>query len=179
MKIDRKLNLVIPVESDDGSTFYVHAMPFSDEFWMSHYLLIAKVFSSFASEGLGALAAPRVAALMLNDIATKSDAQASAAAIMNEIRRLTHVMLPGNPPILLQEAVDKGLIVKADLSVLENAIVFFTVSSAMHRPPMLKVIMEMVCSLWNAQISSLGVTDFLASLQTSTGAGNTGGTATA
>ena len=68
MKIDKKLNLVIPIETDDG-TLYVHSMPIRREIFDTYFLVLSKTFAAIHGEGLGEIAGPRVAALILKKIA--------------------------------------------------------------------------------------------------------------
>lgn len=180
MKIDQRLNLVIPIETNDGRTLYAHSTPFSEEFFDQHWLLIGKVFSGIYSEGLGPMAGPRLAAKMLKHISIQIESEPGrqgtgmgANAVLAEVRRLTTVITPDGS-VLLQEAIDKGLIDKTDKGTLENAIVFFIVVSAMHQRRTLEETMQSVCGLWNAQMSSLNSTDFADSLRKSTKPVNTG-----
>ena len=62
MHINRKLNLVIPIERADGSQIFTHSTPISAEVFDKYFLVIAKTFSAIYSEGLGPLGGPRVAA---------------------------------------------------------------------------------------------------------------------
>ena len=185
MEIDRKLNLVIGI--DQGKwTIYVHSMPISAEIFKRYYKVIGRTFSEIFKTGLDFTAGPRVAAMLLEDVARALNmwdgTDGVQNGLLNEIRRLTHVVLPdqgGAWTVLpMEEVVRRKLISDEDLSEVDNAIVFFIVSSAMHRRPTLKAMMEGAALLWGGQITQSNVTEFAAGLQTLMPAENTGAKAT-
>ena len=192
MKINQKLNVVIEME-DEGGTSYVHAEPISAQTFERYYKVIAKTFAAIHGGGLGSVAGPRVASLLLKDIATDlglwEDGEDGSgvkiagvqSGLMNEIRRLANVIALKDgkwQTIPLQEAVDKKLMNPEDLKEVENAIVFFTVYSSMMRRPIRRAMMMGAAEVFGAQITSLNSTEFAASLPTSTGTANTGEKAT-
>ncbi len=200
MQINERLNLVIPIFGNDPPTkdaegkeieappiAYVHSMPISREVFEANYLLLSKTFAAIHGEGLGRTAGPRVAALLLNDIARQAvgergDAAAYKAPLMNEIHRLSNVLLPGErgwETMPYEDAVRHHKLDDDDLAEVENAIVFFTAYSAMHRKRVLAEVLPGAVKLWGADVSSLNATEFAASLQTSTGAGTSAPKSTA
>jgi hypothetical protein len=175
VKIDKRLNLVVPLERADGTTLFIHSTPISPETFDQHWRIISKTFSTIHGEGFNALTGPRVAAKALRDIAKAEgnwDGPAGVdATLMNEIRRLTMVVMPRGtvpPTMFMHDAVAKGLIEPTDADIVENGIVFFIVVSAMHRPRVLAYLLEEMCGMWGAQTSSLNSTAFAASLPIST-----------
>ena len=72
MKINRALNLVIPVELESG-TVYIHSTPISREVFEEFYLVISKTFTRIFTEGLGAIGGARIANLMLRDVAKETN----------------------------------------------------------------------------------------------------------
>jgi hypothetical protein len=190
MKIDKKLNLVIPLETENG-VYYVHAMPLAKEAFEHHFLLISKTFARLYSEGLHIIAGPKVAALMLREVAADMDGEPSekegprakeCTALMAEIHRLTSICLPtedhGWQPMPLESAVTRGLIDEDDLAEIEGQLVFFICASAMHKRDQVKVTLYGMTQLWGSQTLSLSTTEFLSSLPTSTEAENSGVTVT-
>lgn len=178
--VNEKLHLVIPIYADDGETItaYAHSAPISREVFEAHFLLVSKTFAAIHSEGLGIIAGPRVASLVLAKVAEKMQDPMGAMSLMNEIRRLTNVVMresTGWEMVPFQDVVDRSILDGGDLAEVTNAIVFFTVTSSMQRRQDLKEMMGGAARLWGAQTSSLDFTAFVASLTTSTG---TGGTAT-
>ena len=193
MKVDERLNLVIPVEQNNGVVF-VHSMPISRETFDQHYRVIAKTFSEIYAGGLGITAGPRIAAKLLRDIAKAEKVwdgpYGVETGVIEEIRRLSSVVVPtgtravldekndtsepdvwrapGWKTITLHEALQQQLIDEDDREEVENALVFFTVVSWMLTKGVLPGVMTSVCGLWNAQMSSLSCTAFAASLPTLT-----------
>lgn len=193
MKINQKLNVVIEME-DEGGTSYVHTETISSQTFERYWRVIAKTFAAIHGGGLGSVAGPRVASLMLKDIATDlgvwedgEDGEGVKIAgvqsgLMNEIRRLANVIALKDGKwqmIPLQEAVDKKLMNPEDIKEVENAIVFFTVYSSMMRRPIRRAMMMGAAEVFGAQITSLNSTEFAASLPTSTVTGSIGEKATA
>jgi hypothetical protein len=202
MRIDKRLNLVIPVEQQHGVIF-VHSMPITAETFKQHYLVIAKTFNAIYNEHLGVTSGPRVAAMMLEEIAKKDrvwDGPLGVeAGVVKEIQRLTNVIVPdggsatldkkndrkdpdvwrapGWRTITLHEAIQREMLDEDDQEVVTNALAFFTVVSSMHTKGVLLGVMEAVCGLWSAQMSSLSCTAFASSLPTSIATANSGETA--
>lgn len=170
MKIDPKLNIVIPVDVE-GKTFHVYSSPISIEVFKAYHLPIAKTFSALYNEGLHFTAGPRVAAMILEDKSRALGLWDGPAGVemglMNEIRRLTSVLLPSDKGWVnypLQDVVDRNLMSPEDVSEVENILTFFIVTSAMHRKAELGAILNGAAKLWDAQITSSGCSEFAASL---------------
>ncbi len=185
VKIDRRLNLVIPLYGeDDQVTGYVHSTPISREAFDANFLLISKTFALIHAEGLGSISGPRVAVNLMREIAKRSsdDPDELCAPLMNEIRRLSNFIGAGAngwEPLPLYNAIRENKIDVDDLVEVESAIVFFTCYSAMLQRRVLADMLVPAVRLWGAQTSSLTVTAFAASLPTSTPAANTGVTVVA
>lgn len=194
MRISRDLSLVVPVTDgtvetevdgqkvvEDNIVAYVYAMPVSQEVFEVHYRVLAKTFNDIYSGGLSITAGPRVAALLLKDIAVSMGRWEGPGGVeqglMQEIRRLASVVVPGPAgwdTVTFQEAVQKSILSTDDVSEVENALTFFTVASRMHLRAERATVLNGAANLWGAQISSLSFTEFLNSLQTSTRAASTG-----
>ena len=171
MRINSKLNLVVEVETSEG-TIFVHSMPLSREVFERYFIVIGKTFSSVMSSGLSVISGPRVAAMMLKKIATEEGVWDGRDGVENglfaEIRRLSNVIYPttaGWQSLPLQAAVDREVIDADDLSEVENLITFFICVSAMVRKGEIQGILEKML-LWGARTSSLNSTEYQASLQT-------------
>ncbi|MEJ0017536.1 MAG: hypothetical protein WDN25_13415 [Acetobacteraceae bacterium] len=181
MKISETLNLVVPIDQPDGTTIYVHSTPLSREVFETYYLVIAKTFSAIYGEGLSDIAGPRIAAMLLRDVAVRSGLwegpNGAERGLMAEIRRLSNVVMPGPngwQTIPYQDAVDRKMIDSQDVGEVENALVFFTVASAMHRRPTLAEMLPGAVKLWGAQTSSSSCMAFAGSLSTSSGTASSG-----
>ena len=170
MRLDQRLNFIIPVERDDGVTVYVHAMPISRETFERYFLVIARTFSAISTEGIGIT---RVIVLMLRKIASDMGIWDGPGGVenglMNEIRRLANVVTPGPKgweTIPFADALAVKILSEEDVSEVENALVFFTVVSVMNRRRGLKDILDNLGQLWSARTSPLNCTEYAASLPT-------------
>jgi hypothetical protein len=180
MKIDAAMNLVIPVETDKGIV-HVHSTPISQQVFENYFIVISKAFAMMHSQGLNALAGPRIALLMLKKVAVDMNVWDTPEGVMEgliaEIRRLTNVIAPsenGWQTLSFQQCVDRKVIDDRSLSEVENAICFFIIASSMYPRSVLKQSLEGACELWGGQIVSSNSTAFAVSLQTSTTTENTG-----
>lgn len=184
MRVDEKLNLVIPLYDGEQPYAYAHSMPIGREVFDRYYMVIAKTFSSIYGEGLGSIAAPRIAANLLRDRAKEmgilDGPDGVQTGLIGEIRRLTNVILPGDDgwtPIPLADAERMAKITSDDVAEVMNAAAFFIVASAMHRRNELSGILGGAARLWSAQVSSLNCTEYAATLPKSTPGGNSTATA--
>lgn len=174
MKLSDKLHVVIPVYGPGEVApvvAYVHSAPISAEVFDAHFMLLGRAFAAIYSSGLGPVAGPRVAHLLLNKVAKEQGDELGALALMAEIKRLTNVMLrteKGWEPFPYDTVLEHGLLDHEDLGEVTNAIVFFTVLSSTHRRTERREMMAGAAKLWAAQITSSDFTAFAASLPTST-----------
>lgn len=173
MRIDKKLNLVIPVDTDDGTVF-VHSTPMSREMFEEYFLIISSTFAEIYKRKLDIVAGPRVAMMMLKKVAQEmgmSEGPGGAEDLVAEIRRLTNVAIPsetkGWETYPLQDVIDRKLLTPDDISEVEGAVCFFILASAMHLRREIPAILDGMTSLWDAQTTSLGFTEYVASLRTS------------
>lgn len=181
MKIARNMNFVLPVETDMGQG-YVHATPISKEVYRQHFYILSKTFSAIFSEGLGVVAGPRVAYLMLEKICQDQGIWDGASGVkntlVNEIIRLSNLVYPvegkGWDTVPLEVAIDREVI---DPDEALGELVFFTCVSSINKPNQAKEVMEQVAGMWGSAISSLMLTEWIASLPTSKQPENTGETA--
>lgn len=183
MKIDKKLNLVVPVVYDTG-TIYVHSAPLTAETFENYYLVLAKAHAAIYGEGLSYRTGPRVAMMLLRDVAKRMNPEGSTAfsddveaGLINEIKRLTSVAVLGSngwENIPWSEAITKGSLDKEDAQEVENAIAFFIIASAIHKRAEVKPIVTTAAKLWGALTTLLNCTEYAASLPTSTEAESSG-----
>jgi hypothetical protein len=180
MKLDRKLNMVLPLEYE-GVTYYVHSTPIDRSIFEAYFEPIARAFTVIYAGGHGVYSGPRVALLILRKVATGlgvwDGENGVEQNLLVEIRRLTNVAMPGPNGwsyVPWEVAVKDNLIDEDDIGEVENAIVFFTLASAMHKKAELRQQLEPALSLWGARVESLPLTGFLASLATSTEIVDTG-----
>jgi hypothetical protein len=174
MRIDNKLNLVIEVSAENGSSFFIHSMPVSFDVFEKYAIIIGKTFSTMIAEGLNFVSGPRVAAIILKKLAKERNewdgTDGVASGLLAEIRRLSNVLMPsdkGWQTIPFQDAIDKQIMPQEDIAEVEGLLVFFTVVSLMTRKAEKTAILERM-KLWGSQITSLNCMAFADSLKTLT-----------
>lgn len=182
MRVDKKLNLIMSVDCQAGRA-WVHSTPLGREAFEDNVSVLSRTFSTIYGKGLTVFSGPRVAAMLLKKVA-KEDGEWDTAngrvgvadGLMAEIRRLTNVVVakPGGAgwvTVPFQKALDDGLFDEDDVSEVENAVVFFMLASAMLRRGDLLGMMAGASRLWDTDTTSLNVTEYRASLPTSTATG--------
>lgn len=170
MKISKNLNLIIPVHTGKGNG-WIHATPISKEVFKEHFFILSKTFSAMFSEGIGIVAGPRIAYLMLERTARDMNIwdgdKGVRNTIVNEIIRLANLVYPaegkGYDTIPLDMALERELV---DLDEVAGELVFFTCVSLINTPEQAQDTMEMVNGIWSTQCSSLSLTEWIASLPT-------------
>ena len=179
--INRKLNLAIPVEVQPDVTYYVHSVPVAREVYERYYQVFARTFTDIYTKGFSVASGPRVALLMLRDVAKAMNQWDGDEGVQNgllpEIRRLTNLVMPVNgrwSTVPFEDARSRSILDEDDVSEVENAVAFFTVASAMHRKQELGPVLKSMAGLWDAQLTYSNATDFAASLPTSTSDASTG-----
>jgi hypothetical protein len=169
MRIDKRLNLVTEVQTENG-TMFVHSAPISREVFEKYFLVISKTFAAIISEGLSFISGPRIAALMLKKVATDSGVwegnDGVNRGLMAEIRRLSNVSMPsdnGWKSVPFQDVIDKGLMDEADVAEVEGLIAFFICASAMSRRVEIQSVLDRL-SMWGSSTTLLNSTEYAGSL---------------
>lgn len=181
MRIDKKLNLIIPItDENDNTVAYVHSTPISSDVFDTYFLPIAKAFSSIYSEGLGFAGGPRIADKMLRKVSQELGVWEGPTGVQNgliaEIHRLTNVLAVGkNGWEMLPYHVAKKTVLNADdAAEIDAALVFFGLGSVMFRRAQVADLVGGAMKLWGAQIESLSCTEYMNSLRTSTAGASSG-----
>ncbi|EAA9230078.1 TPA: hypothetical protein HNV69_13345 [Escherichia coli] len=181
MKISRNLNLIIPVRTEKGNG-WIHATPISKEVFKEHFFILSKTFSAIFSEGLGVVAGPRIACLMLERISSDMNIwdgeKGVRNTLVNEIIRLANLVYPaegkGYDTIPLDMALERGIVEFDDVA---GELVFFTCVSSINTPEQTEQMMLAVSGMWNSRTSSLSLTEWIASLPTLKPVASSGATA--
>lgn len=183
MRIDEQLNLVLPVERENGQTVWVHAAPISRETFQQHYLVLAKVYSGIFNEGLHITSGPQIAAIMLRDVAQRMNVWEGPGGVeqslLGEIKRLANVVIPGpqRPEYLpLEMAIQRGIIDREDADQIEGVLTFFTVVWRLLPRRDRQTVIRGAASVWDASITSQPLTAFAASLPMLNATDNSGAT---
>ena len=167
MKINDKLNIVIPLEDSEGRKYYVHSTPFSREAFEANYLLLSQAFSLMVEQGIQVTAGPRVAALVLKDLAEKQNRREDYDAIMMEIRRITNVIKAkpdGWESLPLASALSRKVVTEVEVKDVESLLVFFILVSAIMTEKRLTSSLIFMNGLWGTENTSLKCSAFTASL---------------
>lgn len=174
MKVDRKLNLVVPIQRPEGP-IYVHATPISRDVFERHFLVMSKTFAAIWDQGLHITVGPRIAGLMLKQQAEKLDIwdgeDGVNIGLMAEIRRLSNVAMPGEKGWSLlpfQIAVDKGQIDPDEAAEVEGELVFFTLECSLRKRAQLPLFVKAMNERWGSRSTPLSDTEYAASLPIST-----------
>jgi len=170
MRIDKSLNLVVPVETEAG-TLYVHSAPIRVETFKCHFLVLSKTLSAMYEEGIGRSLGPRVASLMLQKIAAETGVWGGETGVENsllaEIRRLSNVIVPtasGWQSLPLVDAAKQGHLTALEVEEAEGFIVFFTCIYHLHKRKDLHSFMAPMSTLWDTESTSLSSTEYRDSL---------------
>lgn len=190
MKIDRKLNLVIPLEREDGTSLWIHSTPVRKEVFEMYYLVLAKTFSNLSRAGLDPRSGPTIAALMLKEVAatTARDAESNwldgddgvngKAGLLAEIVRLSNCLVGtvdgGWKTVPLQEALDKNLISDDEKSEVMNLLAFFTVSSLIAPKADRPILVNGMAAIYRLEVTSSGFSEWASSFKTRTRVESTG-----
>lgn len=169
MKINKALNLIQEAEID-GVTVWIHSTPISHEIFEKYFRVLSKTMSTIYSEGHH-ITAPKIAALMLKEIAQEmgrwSGKDGVESGLMNEIRRLTNLVIPGKQgwetlPFFV--AVQSEQISAEDAAEIEGMLVFFTLASAIHGQKNLEMAWPLI-ERWGGQSTYLSSTEYAHSLR--------------
>lgn len=173
MRIDAKLNIVVEIETSDGSIF-VHSTPISNDVFEKYFLVISKTFAALISQGLSFVSGPRVAALMLKKVATDMGVWDGVDGVQNglmaEIRRSSNVMFPtpaGWQMIPYHTAIEREMLDAQDVNECDGIIAFFICASAMSRRSEIGPVLDQMV-MWGARSTSFNCLAYRDSLPTST-----------
>ena len=177
-RVDHRMNLVIPVETDAGE-LYVFATPISRPVFERYFLVMARAFTMTFTIGGGVTSGPTIAMMTLRQAAQDMGVLDGPAGVerglITEMRRLTNVVCPaedgGWEPVPLMDAAADGRLSEDDLAEVEGAVAFFTLASALQQRRTLRTTIAGLESLWGAQGTPLSCTEWIASLRTSTETG--------
>ena len=172
LKIDRKLNLTIPITLDDGNTAYIHSMPVSLQVYEAHYGIFARAWSEMHQ--LGFFSGPQVASLIVRKAAEKIEGWVEAEGehpLLAEVRRLTNVIYPtpqGWSVLPFEDAIKQNIVDEDTQLEVMSAICFFTVASRMTQTKVRTEFLTKTVALWDGSLGSSNCTVFANSLPTST-----------
>lgn len=177
MKLDAKLNLIIPLVRDDGSTIYVHSTPISEDVFEIYYEVIWKAFCKLfmVATAAAVITGPKVAFQALKRIAIDDgvwDGEGGVqGGLMAEIYRLSNVVMPGPDgwaTLPLQHVLNQKVISDSEFAEARGQIVFFILTSAMFRKSELAPMLLSMAATWRVRVECSSCMELVASLPTST-----------
>jgi hypothetical protein len=173
MRVNQRLNLVIPVYDETGTPLYVHATPLPQEVFERYFLVLSKTFAAIYQHGLNVISGPSIASYMLREVAKGLGQEADVEkGLMNEIRRVANVLVltdDGWRNLLFTDACKQGFLTEDDVREVEGSIVFFILVCAIHKRAHQEPILQSLNELWETQVTSLGCTEYRNSLPISNG----------
>jgi hypothetical protein len=189
MRIDKRMNLVIPIVNEkDVEIAFVHSTPISTEVFSKYYLVMGKAFARIWAEGLGYVGGARIADKILRTVAEEmgiwdNDPTGVANGLVAEMQRLTNVIIAvpdrGWQLFTLHDAKKQDLFSEDELTEVDALICFFTLAWHLHRKAQFAQMTGTQLNMLGARIESLSCTELVNSLQKSKSAANTGATAAA
>ena len=172
-KISRDLKLVVPIEGEDGSVSYVHAVPLSEAAYGANWQIIMRAWSTMMNNSASPDAAVRAAPYALRDAAValygEGRAEEKRTALINEVMRgatFISASPDGFRPAPYYNAVKNGAISSDDARDVEGVLVFFILVSANLEPKRRAVFLNGLKYFVDASVVSLSSTEYVNSLQT-------------
>lgn len=171
MKIDKSLNLIVPIKSNDGE-IYFHHTPILRETFKKYSLVICKTFTELLQNGLE-LTGAKIAAMQLEEVAIKigkwEGKEGVKDGLMEEITRLTNIICltqNGWETLPVSIAISRDYVSEEDWEEAKQRIVFFTLICAMTTQAVKEDLLSIMNSSWGTRTESLSCMEFIASLQT-------------
>ena len=171
MKIDRKLNLVMQIQTAKNGMIHVHSASIGREIFEQFYLELGKVFSQCfdsVNQAHLALSAPQLAYPALKSIAIKAGNWDGVGGVkfglVNEIIRLTNVLIAnekGWESLPLDTAVKRELLDEDEEAEILSSLVFFTAISKVAPKDLKNSFLEMAGSLRNWVLISSDSTAYM------------------
>lgn len=180
LKIDRDLNLVIPIDREnEKSTLHVHSTPISREAFRRYAIVMGRVYGQLSGNpDLGVNSGPRLAAILLEEVAKAEGRwegpEGVEQGLFAEIRRLTMVICPtpqGWQPVMFDEALNRGALSVDESEEAFGLITFFTVIWRVAPLKNRVVITQAAAFRYGGQSTVLNSTEYAHSLPTLTETG--------
>ncbi len=187
MNLTEALNLSIPLRRAENGDVIIHGYhtPISREVFEANYRILAATKAAIFGKGIAFASdsGPRIAALRLRDEARQDALERGdldrdgnlhdrgATALLAELKRLTMALVPtpqGWSQVPIEVAISSGAIDAEDWSEAESALVFFTCGYAMATRRDKARMARGLAGVMGSSITSLPLTEYAASLATST-----------
>ena len=186
-KIDRALNLIIPLDSEKHGRLYIHSTPISRDIYKANYRVLARTFAQMQADGVTVAAGPGIARLALESVSremgqSERDPEGIwphvQREVVNEIIRLTNVAVPtadkGYESMPLSTAYAREIFDTEDRDNIEGTLAFFCLEASLHPRDLATAMLSHVGGMWGFRVTSLRFTEFLSSLPISKPGESTG-----
>lgn len=190
MRLDKRLNLIIPIDRDDGTRVHIYHTPISREIYSQYFRILNMTGTQIYADDLSFFGGPESAYLMLKEIAENTARPNGGGnwwegetgiekGLIEELWRKTQVLVLGASgwellPYDMCIARDaKGgwqseILSEDEAAEVSGSVVFFTFSTFMRNNPVVSRGLIAAAALLEWQLSSLGLTEYRTSLQTLT-----------
>lgn len=178
MKIDRNLNIVMPIQTEKNGIVYIHSTSVDRSVFEQFYLELGKVFSECfdsINQAHLALSAPQLAYPALKSIAKKAGNWDGSGGVkmglVNEIIRLTNIAFAGEngwETLPFDLAVKNQLLNEDEEAEALSSLIFFTAISKVAPRSLKSSFLEMAGAFRNWEIISLDITAYMNGLPTLT-----------
>jgi hypothetical protein len=191
MRIDKALNLVLPIERDDGVVLFAHSTPIEEATFLAYHRPLNMTYAQMDADGLIRSGGIRNADLILKEVSErigvwKDDPQTKSVGVerglLGEIRRLTNVFAPTGTKweaVPLDECVNRDVLSAREAREVQAGAVYFTCASRNFPRQNLKEFLQICSGRIGAQVTYLNASEFNLSLPTLTAGENSGATAAA
>jgi len=190
MRLDKKLNLIIPLEREDGTQVHIYHTPISRDIYNTYFRILNMVGTQVYANDLSFFGGPEAAFLMLKEISENTARPDGSGnwwegengvekGLIEELWRKTQVLnlSPSGWDLLPFDVAiardDKGnwrsdILSEDEAAEVCGGIVFFTFSTFMRQNPVISRGLIAAAALFDWQLSSLALTEYRTSLTTLT-----------
>lgn len=191
MRIDRELNLIVPIERDDGVILFAHSAPISEETFLAYHRPLNMTYAQMDADHLLHSGGMRNADLMLKEVSERigvwqdnpqTRVMGVERGLLGEIRRLTNVFAPTGAkwePVPLDECVNRDVLSAREAREVVAAATFFCCASRNFPRQNLREFLQLCSGRIGALVSYSTCTAFQSSLPTLSAGGNSGATVAA
>jgi len=169
MKINKALNLVVPVETEEGEIFF-HSTPLFFETFKKYHFVICATFTKLLTAEMH-LTGAKIAAMTLEEVARDmgkwEGKEGVENGLMNEISRLTNVLILGDngwESLPVDTAIQREFIEPEYWEEAKQRIVFFMLVCAMTKRDVRDDLLTIMNGSWQTQTTSLTSTEYADSL---------------
>jgi hypothetical protein len=174
LKLNRKLNLVMTVDTERG-TLHVVAQPIPRAVFEDNFMIMCRAYAAIYNNQLGPITGPQAALMLIKREAQILGEETKGDMLLNEIRRMINVLVPStNGSSDSYQMMDFGLAVRQKLidedsaADIEAAVCFFTLALRAGAPQQMEGAIAGLNLFWNAETTSLTLTEYMRSLPTLT-----------